>query len=147
MKFIEEGKYYFFEVVNELSFSKKENYFILKDIFKRKHLLNKKFYMNYKIEIGKKIECKVDKINCQGRVFLEPKNPFYNIGDFGNFNFIEKKIEYNSKGKVKYNIYFFDKYKNKVILQCDLTQFLNFDQNNIRAVIVKFKKANIYIKF
>ncbi len=46
----------------------------------RKFLLPYRYYSNYKIEPGDKLRCRVDRINCNGAVFLEPENPFYTEG-------------------------------------------------------------------
>jgi hypothetical protein len=44
---------------------------------KKKYLLEEQYYTHYHLQIGQRIRCHVDKMNCSGRIFLEPQHPYY----------------------------------------------------------------------
>ncbi len=45
-----------------------------------RYLLPAGQYSSYPIREGEKLLCRVDKINCTGRIYLEPKHPWYEEG-------------------------------------------------------------------
>ena len=55
-------------------------------------LLPEKYYRNYGIETGRPMECKISRINCNGKVFLEPMHPVYSIGMSYEFNILERQL-------------------------------------------------------
>lgn len=58
-----------------------ERYFVLEDPeTKNVFLMPTRYYVNYPIEIGQRIQVKIDKINCSGEVFVEPQHPYYEEG-------------------------------------------------------------------
>ncbi len=76
MKF-EQGIFYTFKILGIIDVPVKGDHFILLHESGRKMLLKSEYYVKYNYEIGQKIECKVDKVNCAGQVFLEPRHPLY----------------------------------------------------------------------
>jgi hypothetical protein len=44
------------------------------------------YYEAYGFKPGDEIVCKIDRINCTGRIFLEPKHPVYNEGIIYTFD-------------------------------------------------------------
>lgn len=87
MKF-EEGSWYQFKIDGITTIPDKGEHFILLHDSGRKMLLNAQYYVKYKFCVGDTIECRVDKVNCTGNVFLEPKHPFYIEGYTYNFEVI-----------------------------------------------------------
>ncbi|HBF87255.1 MAG TPA: hypothetical protein DDX39_01335 [Bacteroidales bacterium] len=147
MAVLEEGKEYLFDVVGEISIENEAVFYILADIFSQKHLLSKKTYRNYSIIVGKAITCKVDKINCQGRIYLEPKHPLYKIGQVCEFTFKQKEVIVNKKGVKKNVLHFSDKHGNKamaIIKQLD--KFNNFDLPACHCRIIDIKKAILIVE-
>ncbi len=83
---LEMGKSYTFDVVDEkLNPDDGHYYFILKDTWGDKHLLKKRYYRGYSINIGSKINCRVEKFLSEGYFFLEPEHPCYKIGEAYGF--------------------------------------------------------------
>lgn len=72
-----EGQEYEFEVVKLLKIDHRESSYVLRGPGNRRFLLPAERYTNYGIEPGGSVVCRVDKINCKGEIFLEPKNPWY----------------------------------------------------------------------
>ena len=80
-----EGEWYNFKIINQIDIPDKGNQFVLQHTSGRKILLPADNYVKYNFAIGSSIDCRVDKINCTGQIFMEPKHPFYTIGDVYTF--------------------------------------------------------------
>lgn len=114
-KRLEEGKTYPFIVLNIVTLQDERAYFILEDPFKIRHLLPSWFYIYYGIQVGQTISCIVDKINCTGRVYLEPEHPHYTKGCVYDFQLLS--IQKNEKRK-KLKIIFKDLFGNEIEVDC-----------------------------
>jgi hypothetical protein len=117
------------KIVNRVKFHGNDSFFIVQDIFGDKHLLNASYYSAYDFEIGQEIICRVDKINCKGKVFFEPSHPIYIEGSDYDFR---KDVQ---NGKVT----FFDIFNNPTIL-LDAPQ-----KETTRFRVVKIKKGICYL--
>lgn len=85
-KKLEKGNSYPFRVFRMVTLQDKRTYYIIEDPFNIRHLLPSWYYTKYGIEQGKTINCAVDKINCTGRVYLEPEHPYYSRGCIYEFH-------------------------------------------------------------
>lgn len=81
-----EGQSYPFSICNHLQMQDGEWYYILRDINGLKHFMPSGFYKEFAFQIGNDILCRIDKINCTGRIFLEPRHPFYQEGEIYHFS-------------------------------------------------------------
>lgn len=86
IKRLEEGKWYPFIFVKHAMLCDKSEYMILEDPYGIRHTIDFEPYKNYGLEVSGTIMCKVDKINCTGRLFLEPQHPCYEEGKTYLFN-------------------------------------------------------------
>ena len=93
---LSEGKWFPFRVHNIVQLQDDAWYFVLKDINEMKHFMPAEHYGSYGFKPGDEISCKIDRINCTGRIFLEPKHPYYNEGEIYSFDFISY-LEKDSK--------------------------------------------------
>ena len=93
MKLVE-GNRYMFMVEKEITFNSSV-FFVLTGPDKQKYLLDSLEYADYNLLPGKLVDCRVDKINCQGEVFLEPEHPLYSEGKSYRFKIagLEERIE------------------------------------------------------
>lgn len=91
MKF-EEGTWYQFKIDNIIHVPEKGEHFVLLHESGRKMLLNAQYYVKYNFSIGQYIDCRVDKVNCTGQVFLEPKHPHYKEGLTYTFQVIRTNV-------------------------------------------------------
>jgi hypothetical protein len=102
MKF-EQGIWYSFLIVGVANILDKGEHFILLHESGRKMLLKVEYYVKYNFSIGQNIECRVDKVNCTGQVFLEPKHPYYIENQVFSFEllntFIDEESFYNTTVK------------------------------------------------
>ncbi len=76
-----EGQWYTFRILKVVSLGEDEGWFVMQDPNGYKILLPKGFYEDYGFAPGQSVSCRVDKINCNGRMFLEPGHPHYKEGE------------------------------------------------------------------
>jgi len=77
---LEIGMWLDFMVISKVILQDGKEYLILEDPNGLRHFLEAGLFAGYPLTVGKKINCKVDHINCTGRIFLEPQHPHYIIG-------------------------------------------------------------------
>lgn len=90
---LEINRYYWFLLVKTTTMPDGIEYYIIEDIFGHRHLMEKAPYSNYGFSLGEKVEIRIDKINCKGKVFFEPKHPRNCLGSTVEAKFIEHSIE------------------------------------------------------
>ncbi len=100
-----EGNSYSFTISNHIELPDGNYYYILVDVNSLKHFLPAEPYKHYKFEVGQVILCKVDRINCTGRIFLEPEHPFYIPGKSYNFTVLKSTNYDNPKIVVVVDIF------------------------------------------
>lgn len=93
---LEEGEWYPFKIHNLVQLQDEANYYILTDINGMKHFMPSGYYTDYGFKIGDEIICKIDRINCTGRIFLEPTHPFYKEGKIYSFELENYQIQGNN---------------------------------------------------
>ena len=98
---LQEGNEFSFKVEKKIILPDGE-YYILWAEFDQKYLLPIKFYYEFNIKIGDTIKCRIDKLNCNGKVFLEPEHPVYKVGDKEFFTFKDTETRLTRKTKDKY---------------------------------------------
>ena len=97
MKLLEE-QYYRFKVVKTVTLPDTTENMILMGPDGRKYLLPLTYYKDYDLKDKTEITCRVDKINCRGKVFLEPESPWFSPGD--KIEATVKKIEFDEAEKI-----------------------------------------------
>jgi hypothetical protein len=85
---IKEGSVLSFRVLNIVKLQDNRDYYILEDQNGVKHFIDAEMYANFGIEVGKEVNCKVAKINCTGRILLEPIHPIYTEGQTYYFSVV-----------------------------------------------------------
>lgn len=86
------GKLFEFIVQKEICYpDDKQIYYVIADKNNCKFTLPKKYYSAYGFKSGQKIICKLDHINCDGKIFFEPCHPHYTEGSSYKFKFITRK--------------------------------------------------------
>jgi hypothetical protein len=93
---LEEGEWYHFKIHNLVLLQDEAYYYVLTDINGMKHFMPSVYYIDYGLNIGDVINCKIDRINCTGRIFLEPAHPFYKEGGIYSFNLESYIIQGNN---------------------------------------------------
>ena len=67
-------------IIRGIMFNEQTPYYILEGEDGYRRLMEKAPYEDYQIKVGSKINCRIDKINCNGRYFFEPIHPKYKVG-------------------------------------------------------------------
>ena len=93
-----EGSRYIFIVEKKIEFEGNE-YWVLSGPDKKRYLLNSVDYSAYNITPGQNLDCRIDKINCKGEVFLEPEHPFYREGSVYEFRVESVETRVNKSGE------------------------------------------------
>jgi len=92
----EEGSWYSFTISGLKDIPDKGEFYLLTHESGRKMLLKSSFYTKYNFVLGQSIECRIDKVNCSGQIFLEPKHPIYSEGNLYSFPLIKVNINEES---------------------------------------------------
>lgn len=133
MKF-EQDIFYTFKIAGTIDVPEKGDHYILLHESGRKMLLKCEYYVKYNFEIGQNINCKVDKVNCTGQVFLEPRHPHYIEGQ----EYLFKKEALKENADKSLSLVVKDLYNNEIELF--VNQFystLNEDQILLRVDRIK----------
>jgi hypothetical protein len=101
-----EGEWHQFLVVKKLEIPGENSYYLLESKMGNRLLMAAEHYENYGIKAGDTLNCHVDKINCSGKIYLEPENPYYIVGQIHQFEVLGKKEIADQKGRVKTQYFF-----------------------------------------
>lgn len=123
-----------------------KNAFIVEDENSRKHLIPFLPIWENAFKLSKNILCRVDKINCNGKIFLEPLHPSYKIDYIYPFEFI-KQIEVENKITDKRFLFtLIDKFGNLIEI-FSLNKFSENSDKIIDCKITGIKKNTISASF
>jgi hypothetical protein len=95
---LREGEEYLFLVEKEFVTPDKTTHFILSGPDKSKFLLPAETYSDYNIIVGQSLKCRIDRVNCKGKVFLEPRHPIYSEGKSYFFEVVEVTTRLDKTG-------------------------------------------------
>lgn len=85
---LQEGLYFRFMLRSVVTLQDQKQYYILEDPDGMKHFLENEPYIHYYLKPGTHIRCQVVKINCTGRVILEPEHPHFQSGRIYRFRLL-----------------------------------------------------------
>jgi hypothetical protein len=122
-----------------------ESFYILKNQLGGKHLLKSVHYKHYNLKVDQEINCKIDKINCSGKIYLEPENPIYKVGETYVFDFIKFIDHINSVGEKEKAAVLKDQFGIEVV--CSLPKDCELSDNikSLQCQILRIKKGILYL--
>jgi hypothetical protein len=132
-----EGMWYPFRIHNHMQLQDGLWYYVLEDINGLKHFMPAGYYSNYSLKAGDKISCRIDRINCTGRIFLEPKHPLYKEGESYSFELL-------SYSKADNLTVFFvkDFYGNSIeVQQCGISESVSEAKKKVKCKVLSIKKG------
>jgi len=143
-----QGKYYNFKIVNLTTLPDKLDYYVVEDPFGDRQMIPACYYDDYGFRIGQVIRCRVDKINCTGRIFLEPLHSVYREGKVYFFDFVEiKKIFNKDTGKEEDALNLKDVFgKMAQVSFANYNVSTGFTTDKIRCKLVRIKKGKLFLK-
>ena len=121
------------------------HHFVLKGPDKRKYLIPGKYYEYYNITVGETIVCRVDRINCTGRIFLEPKNPLYTEGCIYTFYVNEHITVTDRKGRRKKVVRVKDIYGNMIEVYPGTESIASEPGTSVDLKIVRISKGRFFL--
>lgn len=141
-KLLIEHEWYPFKIHKEVDIPDDGEYYVLTDLHGYKHLLRKEYYLHYHFEIGSTIQCRIDKINCSGKIYLEPEHPLYKEGKVYDFEVVEFKEITNLLGNKENTLIIKDLYDNLLTISADEAQIEN---NCVSCVVDQIKKGQLFV--
>jgi hypothetical protein len=134
---IEEGSVLFFKVLNLVKLQDNRDYYILEDPNGVKHFIDAETYANYGIKVGGKLKCKVAKINCTGRILLEPMHPIYIEGQTYFFTIIDLHTSGSEIALILKDIF-----SNRIEITIPYSNYSSINHDKfIRCKVINLKKG------
>lgn len=141
---LEEGKTYTFNALKTVELPGGEVNLMLAGPDGEKYLLPLTYYRGYNLVSPGFVQCKIDKINCSGKVFLEPLNPWYSEGESYGFD-VRYKSEYSdSNGIRRRSITVSDRLGNLINVPAELLIGLPEEAEKISLKIERISKGKLY---
>ncbi len=94
-----EGQVFPFRLRKIISLDPGDEWFVMQDPHGYHILVPSQHYRKYGLKPGQQVNCRVDKINCNGRMFLEPLHPYYTEGRNYLFPLISRETRKNILGQ------------------------------------------------
>lgn len=139
-----EGHSYTFRVLHEIEMPPdNEAWYVLESEYGSRHLLLKEFYKHYRLQPEMNIVCRVDKVNCSGKLFLEPEHPYCKPGDIVPFVLTSTMEHTNSFGEIEVLLLLTDPWGQTAHLQ--IPQALREIKHEFRCRIDRIKKGILLI--
>ncbi|MBT4400345.1 MAG: hypothetical protein HN936_18470 [Bacteroidetes bacterium] len=145
-KLLEEGQSYRFNIKKLIDIpGSGEKHFILVGPDKKKYLLNSSYYDHYPLRVGMTINCQVDKINCTGRIFIEPEHPYYALGDRYDFLLIKITEEKNIWNEPSYTAWVRDLHRKEWACPIDKPDLFQPGMSYLSCRVERIKKAQLLL--
>ncbi len=138
-KKLNEGEIYPFRFIKIIPLSDNMNYMLMEDPFGIRHLMPYEYYIQYNLLPGSMVNCRVDKINCTGRVFLEPEHPYYKTGSA--FNFEITGFQDDAFQKTMRVITVRDVFGNEIYLEANDESLPMLQKGTLCCMVEGFKKG------
>jgi hypothetical protein len=132
-------------VEKEITMPDNSGHFILLGPDQNKYLIPSGTYSHYNIKTGSVINCKVDKINCKGEIFLEPKNPFYNVNKSYIFEVAGYESRSDSAGIIHDVVIVLDKHGNRIPVLYENNNDLPEIGSGLKLMVERITKGKIFL--
>ncbi len=142
---LKEGKTYPFSITGLVTLPDKVDYFVLTDPNNVKHLLAIIFYLHYNFKFGQQINCRIDKINCSGKIFIEPEHPHYKLNQSYFFPYLRTEEYKDGQCKPERYAFFSDAFGNEIKMPVDDLPGDYEAKQKINFLITRIKKGKVYI--
>lgn len=139
-----EGRHYPFRIVKSVNFGQ-DAFFVMQDPLGYKVLMPRHFYTHYGFEDGQTIECRVDKINCNGRMFLEPVHPFYKEGEEYPFPIVDYGIRINILDEHETFVKVEDIFKQQWEVRLYKSADSIHESNTLNCILERIKKGRLFL--
>jgi hypothetical protein len=141
-----EGETYPFNIERSVTLGPNEDWLVLEDPLGYKILLPMVFYRDYGFRPGQTIDCRVDKINCNGRMFLEPAHPHYREGEVYYFEVTGSGHRINILGLDEYYLEVRDVFGNPWEVLTGNPELVEMPPGEIRCLVKRIKKGKLFLE-
>jgi hypothetical protein len=142
---IREGEEYEFLVEKEVTAPDNSNHFVMKGPDQKKYLIPVSLYQHYNITAGSIIKCRIDKINCKGEVFLEPRNPFYSEGESYSFEVESNENRIDTSGINRRMLIVRDISGNRIPVPYEQELPLPVKGSSLNLVVERITKGKVFL--
>lgn len=139
-----EGEWVHFSIVKSLHIPGDDEYFVLESKAGNRLLIPTQYYSDYNLLPGSVVKCRVDKINCSGRIFLEPEHPFYKPGKEYTFKLKGETNRLSRKYRTKREYVLMGAWKNEIFATLMTNNQLPL-LSTIRAEVVRTRKGSLIL--
>ncbi len=144
---MEQGQKYLFYFQKKVFLPDGLEYFVAIDPFGDKHLIPTEHYADYNLQINKKYLCKVDKINCLGRIFIEPPHPFFKEAESYAFKYVKTVQKNHKSGNIYTYHIFISKDGEQALMNADNYTLIDDLKSGFHQFrIEKITKGQVFIK-
>ncbi|MFO7723745.1 MAG: hypothetical protein R6V49_11045 [Bacteroidales bacterium] len=142
---LKEKSTYRFRVIRLITLPDDTKCWVLTHDGEDRYLLPAAHYVDYGIAEGMALRCRVDKINCTGRIFLEPEHPHYLEGEQYTFTFLGGELQRDRLGNALRNLIFRGNHGETLecITMMDTIPFREGDFVEVRVNRIKKGKVEI----
>jgi len=85
-----EGQVYEFVYVKNVALD--EEFLVFEDKDKERYLLPRQNYKDYNLVPHNPVKCVITRIDCKGKISIEPEHPYYKIGETYDFKFVKMLV-------------------------------------------------------
>jgi hypothetical protein len=139
-----EGTYHYFKILKETDIGD-EKWYVMQDPLGYKVLMPSGFYAGYGFLPGNEVLCRVDRINCNGRMFLEPMHPHYREGEIYDFAITGKFIKTGLTGDTEFYVRVFDILQNEWDVRFFEENIIQQNTKTLRCKLERIKKGKLYL--
>jgi len=137
-----EGQFVNFRVIRTISMPDEHEYFVLESPQGNRHLLRKAYYDKYNIVNGGILHCRIDKINCSGKIFMEPEHPVYKPGITYSFKVAGKYSHEYPRGILNIGLIVKDVFGNEIPIKYNGVAVSEADlPDSIECIVIRVKKS------
>lgn len=143
---LQEGESYPFRIVNVMTMPEtNDEYYIMEEFSGKRLLMAAHHYKNYDLSAGQEIICRVDRINCNGKIFLEPRHPYYHEGEIYDFDLIRYDRITDPLGEEQDVVVVKDIYYNEVNCLSRDRSFNTGGSGKVRCRVDQIKKGRLLL--
>ncbi len=108
-------------------------------------MLLTRYYKKFDFKLGQTIQCRIDKINCNGKIYLEPEHPYYKLGDTYGFPFQSIENYKDNLGNLHQFAIFTDVFKNEIKIPADTLPEKMEMGAPVKFMVSRIKKGRVYL--
>ncbi len=148
------GKTYPFRFIKKIELD--GEFYVFEDFQGERYLLSSYYYKNYNFTPGQEILCRILRIDCSGKVSIEPEHPYYKIGKIYDFKFKEHTTiteenahKFSGKGKAQkeHCLIVVDRYGNEHLVKANKKQKRKrFHPEKIACKVISITKGNFELE-